>query len=134
MGNRKGLFIMVECRECKEKFELPGEGVELVSKKKYEVKGRSVYLTYYDCPKCGTRHFAQIDDDTSLKLLGVNEKQFVHNAVLRTTGKKLRKKKVDQYKDTHKHLANYRNKLMEEFEGEIVYNEDGSSFELRFSI
>lgn len=129
------LSLMVECEECKEKFGVAPEASSVTYKREFRVVGRSIYLTYYDCPKCGRRHFVQIDDEKSLELLKVNEKQFVHNATIKTRGLKLRKKKVDQYKDTQKHLANYRRELMEEFTGKKIYDDEkGSSFELRFSV
>lgn len=129
------LSLMVECEECKEKFSVTSETSSVTHKREFRVDGRSIYLTYYDCPKCGRRHFVQIDDEKSLELLEANEKQFAHNAVIKTRGQKLRKKKVDQYKDTQKHLANYRRELMKEFTGKEVYDDErGSSFELRFSV
>lgn len=129
------LSLMVECEECKEKFSIATDTSSVTYKREFRVEERSIYLTYYDCPKCGKRHFVQIDDEKSLELLKVNEGQFVHNAVLRTRGKKLRKKKIDQYKDVKRRLTNYRGELMKEFTGKELYDEErGSSFELRFSV
>lgn len=127
----KNMSLLVVCEGCEEKFNLDPDTV--VNKKEYTVKGRSIFLTYYDCPKCGRRHYSQIDDAKSLEMLAANEKQFVHNAVLRTRGKKVRKKKIDQYKDTMRHLANYRNELMKEFDGSTI-TENGEEVELRFSV
>lgn len=129
------LSLIVECEECHEKFSITAEMSSVTHKREFRVDGRSIYLTYYDCPKCSRRHFVQIDDEKSLELLKVNEGQFVHNAVLRTRGQKLRKKKIDQYKDAQKRLANYRRGLMKEFTGKEIYDEErGSSFELGFSV
>lgn len=129
------LSLMVECEECHNKFGISDNSSNMTHKRKFIVTGRSIYLTYYDCPYCGNRHFVQIDDDKSLELLAINEKQFIHNAALKSGGLKLRKKKVDQYKDSQRHLANYRNKLMKEFTGTILYDiETESRFELRFSV
>lgn len=129
----KTMSLLVECEECHEKFDITLSSV--THKREFVINGRSIYLTYYDCPKCGKRHFVQIDDDKSLEMLEVNKEQFAHNAVLKTRGQKLRKKKVDQYKNVQKHLANYRIELMKEFTGKEIYdNERDSCFELRFSV
>ena len=63
--------LMVECENCKNKFAITsGQGPNsLTSKKRYEIDGQSIFLTYYDCSSCGRRHFVQIDDDTSLRIL-----------------------------------------------------------------
>lgn len=133
----KMLSLMVECEGCGMKFRISSDETvgHLQYKKEYQVKGQSIFLTYYDCPSCGRRHFVQIDDERSLDLLDVNKKQFVHNASIRSKGQKLRRKKIDQYKDTRKHLADYRRTLMEQFAGTELYDEEkGSKFELRFSV
>lgn len=131
----KFISFIVECEKCHEKFSITSGTSNVTYKREFRVDGRSIYLTYYDCPKCSRRHFVQIDDEKSLELLKTNEGQFVHNAVLKTRGQKLKKKKIDRYKDTQKYLANYRRGLMKEFTGKKLYDEEtGSSFELRFSV
>lgn len=133
MSDKKEMALAVECEECKEKFSVTGN--DITHKREYRVKEQSIYLTYYDCPNCGRRHFVQIDDDKSLDMLDVNSKQFAHNAVIRTTGRKLRKKKVDEYKKSKRHLANYRIELMKQFTGVVLHDDDTESdFELRFSV
>lgn len=128
----KDISLLAECEGCHEKFNV-SQGI-LTYKKPYKVSDGVIYLTYYDCSKCGKRHYVQVDDDKTLELLKVNEGQFIHNAVIRAKGKKLRKKKIDQYKDSRKYLTRYRKKLMEEYEGKQIYDEEKSSyFELRFS-
>lgn len=129
----KNVSLLAECRECHVKFNISHD--ILVYKKQYNVSDGVIYLTYYDCIRCGKRHYVQIDNDKTLELLKVNEGQFVHNAALRAKGKKLRKKKIDQYKDSQKYLTRYRKKLMEEYEGKQIYDgEKNSYFELKFSI
>lgn len=134
--DKEAMKLMVECEECQHKFSISaGEAVHAVThKKEYQVKAQSIYLTYYDCPECGRRHYVQIDDEQSLKYLEENRKQFVHNAVIKTSGQKLRKKKIDQYKSTQKRLMEYRRELMKQFTGVELYDEEKGSFELRFSV
>lgn len=130
------LSFMAECEECKANIKIASDDVSVTHKREfYTEDGRTLYLTYYDCPVCGKRHFVQVDDERSLKMLEENKKQFFHNAALKTTGKKLRKKKVDQYKSTKTHLANYRTILMKELSGIMLHDDvAGTDFVLRFSV
>lgn len=128
----KTFLLTVECEECHEKFSVTGT---ITHKREFRLNGQSIFLTYYDCPKCTKRHFVQIDDARSMELLEVNKGQFVRNAILKERGQKLKKKKVKQYKDTQRHLARYRRELMRKFDGKELYDEEkGSSFALRFSV
>lgn len=131
----EALSLMVECEECHKKFSIAVNTSSVTHKREFRVDGRSIYLTYYDCPNCSRRHFVQIDDDKSLELLKVNKRQFTHNAALKSNRKKIRKKKVDQYKRVKRQLSNYRIELMKEFTGKVIYDDEkGLNFELRFSI
>ena len=55
------------CQKCKESFDVSEEN--LVYQKEFMYDGQSIFLTYFDCPKCGRRHFVQIDDQKSKELL-----------------------------------------------------------------
>ena len=77
--NRERMSLMVECEDCKQKFEITsGEAAySITHKKEFNVNGQSIFLTYYDCPSCGRRHYVQIDDKTSLNKLREVSRQFV---------------------------------------------------------
>ena len=60
--------LVFECEECKGKISVSRAEApnSLTHKKEFNVNGKSIFLTYYDCPSCGRRHYVQIDDKTSL--------------------------------------------------------------------
>lgn len=129
------LSMMVKCEDCNSNFGISEKSTNITYKRKFLVNGRSIYLTYYDCPNCGRRHYVQIDDDKSLEMLKHNEKQFAHNAALKSRGQKLRKKKIDQYKNSKNQLSNYRLELMKEFSDAIIYDaETNDMIKVRFSV
>lgn len=124
--------LLVECEGCREKFSVTGNDV---IKREFEIEEQSIWLTYYDCPKCGKRHFVQIDDKRSNDILKTNLDQFTHNAALKTRGMKLRKKKVDQYKKTQLQLSRHRLGLMKTYQGKMILDPiDKTESELRFSV
>lgn len=137
MTKENQLTLMVECEECKQKFAIGTEQApnSITNKKKYEVDGKSIFLTYYDCPSCGRRHFVQIDDQSSLAVLRETKMQFVKLATKRKQGKEITKKQSDRFSKTRKHLSSYRLGLMQKYTGKSIYDEATDSyFVLRFSV
>ena len=128
--------LLVECENCKTKFNIhAGNNNIITHKKEFKVNGQLIFLTYYDCPKCGRRHYVQIDDATSLNKLKEVSKQFVKLAVLKKRGKNISQKQSDKFKKARQHLSDYRINLMKEYTGKLIYDsETDSDFELRFSI
>lgn len=134
---KSGMSLLVECEGCKNRFQIgaAGAAVQVTHKKKYEANGRSIFLTYYDCPKCGRRHFVQIDDNRTLELLKGEQRMFVKLAAKRTKDKSIPKSQSDKYKKQTKHLRDCRMKLMKEFTGVMLHDDEtDTSFELRFSV
>ena len=135
--NRERMSLMVECEGCKQKFEITsGEAAHSVThKKEFNVNGQSIFLTYYDCPKCGRRHYVQIDDATSLNKLKEVSRQFVKLAVLKKKGKEIPQKQSAKFKKARQNLSDYRMNLMKEYTGKLLHdNETDSDFVLRFSV
>lgn len=133
----EAMSLLVECEDCHEKFRIAAgdEAVPVTHKKEFVVKGRSIFVTYYDCPKCGRRHFVQIDDNRSLQMLKENERMFVKLSVKRRNDKEIPQKQSDKYKKQRRHLAEYRTNLMKEYTGVMVHDDEtDASFELRFSV
>lgn len=132
-----GLSLMVECEGCGVKFSISSnEAVgHLQHKKEYHVKGRSIFLTYYDCPNCGRRHFVQIDDAHTMNILKENKRIFIKLAAKRVKDKPIPKSQSDKYKKRTHHLRNCRIELMKEFTGVMLHDDEtGNDFELRFSV
>ena len=135
--NQEQMSLLVECESCKEKFRITvGNASNAVThKKEFNVNGQSIFLTYYDCPKCGRRHYVQIDDTVSLNKLKKISGQFIKLAVLKKKGKEIPQEQSAKFKKARQNLSNYRMNLMKEYTGKLLHdNETDSDFELRFSV
>lgn len=135
--NEERASLLVECEECKHKFEITANDAanSLSSKKEYEVDGESVFLTYHNCPYCGKRHCVQVDDRRSLRELKEVASQFTELFLLRKEGKEISQKQSAKFKKARQHLSDYRTSLMERYTGKLVHDNDtDSDFVLRFSI
>lgn len=131
------MSLLVECEDCKTKFRISaGEAVNAVThKKEFNVNGQSIFLTYYDCPSCGRRHYVQIDDKTSLNKLREVSQQFVKLSIAKKKGKDIPQKQSAKFKKARQNLSDYRMNLMKEYTGKLIHdNETDSDFELRFSV
>ena len=129
--------ISAKCEDCGGMFMIgPEQGPNsITNKKEVEIKGQSIFLTYYDCPSCGRRHYVQIDDAVSLVKLNEAKQQFVKLAVAKKKGKEVSKKQLAKFKKTRKDLSIYRTKLMKQFTDECVFIENKEDYErLRFSV
>lgn len=114
------LHTMVECIECKHKFVLV-QGDVLHSRVCYQDKdGRSILLTYFDCPECGKRHIVQADNEYSLGLLREVSKAVAKVAAKRSKGNKVPAKMQDKYHKANRHLDAYRKELMKSWTGKAV--------------
>ena len=131
------LNIMFECESCKHKFPVSQDQASnsLTHKKEFNVNGQSIFLTYYDCPSCGRRHYVQIDDKTSLNKLKEVSRQFVRLSIIKKKGKEIPQKQSAKFKKARQNLSDYRMNLMKEYTGKLVHdNETDSDFKLRFSV
>lgn len=127
-----GISTMAECEGCQKKFELNRNTV--IFKKEFRSKeGQSIFLTYYDCPYCGRRHYVQIDDSESKEILSKATKQMCDLMAKRSKNKSCEKQSV-QFSKTRTHLSEVRMELMKQYQDQEVFAENGSSFVLRFSI
>ena len=136
-NNHEMMSFIAECENCKTKFKISaGETNQLIThKKEFNVNGQSIFLTYYDCPSCGRRHFVQIDDANSLNKLKEVSHQFVKLSIAKKKGKEITQKQSAKFKKTRQYLSDYRMNLMKEYTGKLVHdNETDSDFELRFSV
>ena len=115
--DRETMLLLVECEDCKEKFQITaGNAVNAVThKKEFNVNGQSIFLTYYDCPKCGRRHYVQIDDKTSLNKLREVSQQFIKLSIAKKRGKDIPQKQSAKFKKARQNLSDYRMNLMKEY-------------------
>lgn len=130
----KQTTLLVECENCKQKLQI-GEQNAVTHKRKLVVEGEVIYLTYYDCPSCGRRHFVQIDNDKTLQQLNDVTSRFKSLSVKRIKDQQISRKQSARFEKARKHLANNRIELMKKYTGKLVHdNETDSDFELRFSV
>lgn len=125
--------IKAICQRCKETFDVSGEN--LVYQKEFVVyDGQSIFLTYFDCPKCGRRHFVQIDDQKSKELLERCKRDFVSLSIAKSKGQSNKNNRKKKFDAERKYLSEFRNKLAKEYSGRYVMDlETSESFILLFS-
>jgi hypothetical protein len=129
--------LMFECEDCKKKFPIIQDEApnSLTHKKEFNINGKSIFLTYYDCPSCGRRHYVQIDDAKSLGDLELVRKMFIDLSIARRKGKEISRKQSAKFKKARQDLSDYRMKLMKAYTGTLIRNNETDSYsELRFSI
>lgn len=128
--------LIFECEDCKKKFPVTQDQApnSLTHKKEFVSNGQSIFLTYYDCPHCGKRHFVQIDDTSSLQELVRVTNEFKSLMIKRQRGKTVSKKQSDKFKKSRQHLSDYRMNLMKQFTGKLATDETGAEYVLRFNI
>ena len=128
--------LMVECEDCKKRFPVSSNVAanSITHKKEFKVNGQSIFLTYYDCPHCGKRHFVQIDDTNSMQELARVSSEFVKLNVAMKRGKRISKRQSEKFKESRQHLAEYRMNLMQEYTGKVVIDVTGIPYTLRFIV
>lgn len=111
------LQFLAQCVECKSTLEL---GPNEVLKTKIEMpKGKSIWLTYFDCPKCGHTHFVQIDDVRTQMLLGDLTKVLAATAKAKRKGQSVKKQSA-KYHRINRDLDVIRSDLEKEYSGANV--------------
>ncbi len=129
--------LMFECEDCKNKFPIgSGEAPNsLTHKKGFSVNGESIFLTYYDCPSCGRRHYVQIDDAFSLGELERVKRMFLDLTIKKRKGENISKKQSAKFKKARQNLSAYRMNLMKKYTGKLIRSNETESYsELRFSV
>lgn len=138
--DNKSLFLTAVCEDCDYKFKVSScnEAAEskIVQREFYNKSDdKSIFLTYYDCPKCNRRHYVQIDDFKSLNKLKDVKRQFIKLAVLKKKNKEIPKTQLLKFEKARKDLSSYRRKLMCLYDGKKIYdNELDVEFVLRISV
>lgn len=133
MENIKGL---VKCRACGESFEISAANVykkRVLSKSALAAARCEVWVIYYDCPKCGTRHCVQVDNVVSNRLL--EEQIKTMRAVLRCKkqGKQVPRKLANKYNRASSDLTKIRKFLANAFNNaQAVDPDSGELFPIVF--
>lgn len=130
--NQRYLF---ECEDCGTKFYLGDSGVKVNYEIQFVAKdGRSIFLTYYDCPKCDRRHYVQIDDTRSKKIKKEVSLMFRKLSKKRLNFEDISKKQNEKFKKLNNTLEHYRFELKKEFNGQSIISNSGQEFEVHFSM
>lgn len=124
-----------QCEDCGIKFRLGKYAFDVSYNSKYTAKdGRLIWLTYYDCPKCGKRHYVQIDDVRSNQMKKEVTVMFCRLSKKRLNFKDIPKSQNEKFKKLNKLLEDYRFGLKKEFNGQKLFNENGEEVEVYFSM
>lgn len=126
------LNIMAECEDCKSKFELSDK---VVKKEECKDNDKSIWVTYYDCPDCGRRHYVQVDDtDTNLMLTEIKREKVLMICNKRK-GVYPSKKQLAKHNRKEVDLANSRMRLKQLYDKrEVSFGNEKVLTTLRFSI
>lgn len=118
-----GVKTLTKCTVCKMPFQIDGTNVR---KKEFEAEdGNHIWLTYYDCPACGSRHYVQADDvETNGVLIDLTRKMG-KIAACKKKGSKISKKQQNDFEGTRQYLADLRRQLMEKYQECDFTAEDG---------
>lgn len=120
------------CQKCKSSFDISEEN--LVYQKEYSYEGQSIFLTYFDCPKCNRRHFVQIDNQKSKELLERCKMDFARLSIAKSKGQVIKNNRKKKFDAERKYLSKFRNELAKEYSGrQVVDLETGNIFVLLFS-
>lgn len=135
----KSISLMVVCEDCKNKFQICSGEIDgqanFKYKKEFNINGKSIFLTYYDCPSCGRRHYVQIDDAVSLNKLKEVKTMFIKLSIAKKEGKEISQRQSVKFKKARQYLSDYRIKLMKEYTGKSIRDDEtDSNFVLRFSV
>lgn len=127
---------LFECEECGTKFHLNNtDGVKLKYGVPYKTRdGRSIFVTYYDCPKCDRRHYVQIDDTRSNQMKKETSTMFRRLSKKCLNFKDIPKSQNEKFKKLNSRLEDYRFELKKEFDGKVIIANDGSEIEVHFSM
>lgn len=128
--SESNLAVMVECLGCKEKITVSSDNLK---KEEYRFGGKqSMWITHYDCPKCGRIHYCQIDDETTNSLLIETTKMLAKIAKCKSKQQDIPKKIQSKYSKNSKDLAASRIKLMKQYNHQWFEDSDGHSVKVEF--
>ena len=124
----------IECKKCKSIFMIGPDNITF--DKVYEDKdGRSIFLTYFDCPDCRERHYVQVDNQQSHEVKDRTQRMFAQLSVMRSKNKHIPKQQQSKFNKLRKDLNDRRFELMKQYDGSIVTDtETGDKIKLNFTI
>lgn len=132
--NQGTMTAKVECKNCKSIFTI-GPGNITFDKMYEDENGRSIFLTYFDCPDCQERHYVQVDNQQSREVKKKTQRMFAQLSVMRNKNKPIPRQQQNKFNKLRKNLNDRRFELMKQYDGSIVTDtETGDKIELNFTI
>lgn len=126
---------LFECEECGTKFQLGKDKIEVKYGVPFKTRdGLSIFITYYDCPRCGRRHYVQVDDTHSNQMKRETFMMFKKLSRKRLDFKDIPKKQNEKFKKLNNKLEDYRFELKKRFNNQVIIARDGSEVEVHFSM
>jgi ribosomal protein L37E len=120
------------CQKCGKKITLNSNTLK---KEQYVAEGEKVlWLTFYDCERCGKRHFVQADDSETIRLFGKSVKCLKEIMKERKKFGCASEKQSAKFKSITKKLEGERLKLMVDFTDKPVESVREYVEHLKFSI
>ena len=124
-----------QCETCKERFRVGEDAVKVNYDVHHKTKdGRSMWLTYYDCPWCDRRHYVQIDDTRSRQIKKETLFVFRKLSKKRLNYEDIPKSQNERFKKLNKKLEEYRLELKKELNGSEFVTDEGTTVEVHFSV
>ena len=132
--NQGTMTAKVECKKCKSVFTIGPSNITF--DKMYEDEnGRSIFLTYFDCPDCQERHYVQVDNQHSREVKKKTQRMFAQLSVMKNKNKPIPKQQQNKFNRLRKDLNDRRFELMKQYDGSIVTDtETGDKIKLNFTI
>ena len=132
--NKGTMTANVECKKCKSVFAIGPTNITF--DKMYEDEnGRSILLTYFDCPDCQERHYVQVDNQQSREVKKKTQRTFAQLSVMKNKNKPIPKQQQNKFNRLRKDLNDRRFELMKQYDGSIVTDtETGDKIKLNFTI
>lgn len=124
----------VQCKSCGNKFMISGNNV--THEKEFKDKdGQTIYITYFDCPKCQDRHYVQVDNNITLKIKKQCLDMFASLAKIKLAKKKVPIQQRNKFNSCRKKLSDKRFELMKQYQDSMVTDtETGAEIHLEFTV
>lgn len=110
------------CLHCGNQFTFGGTDIRKTEYK--DSSGKSIWCTYFECGKCKTKHFVQLDDQTTNGMLIELIKLLARITRLQKQNKSVKKYRK-RYDDITKKLGIARKKLAETYADKKLFNAYG---------
>ena len=132
--NLKCLSTKCKCNNCKDVFDINKQNI-IFNKRFEDETGKSIFITYFDCPNCQERHYVQIDDAHTIEIRNKVQKMFVKFSSMRKKNIQISKQQQNKFNGLQNALKFSRHKLMKQYNSSLVTDtETGEVITLSFVI